>query len=664
MRINGVTAACAALVLLGEPLVVSGQPASPELLFPSNNAVNVGTSPPLQVSVSEPGAGNLTVTFFGRPAPNPGADFMIAVMPDTQYYSAAMNGGTPAMFESQTDWIVSRRAASNIVYAAQLGDIVNYGDTNHNGTPDYNGEWLNATNALYRLENPATTGLAGGIPYGTVVGNHDQSPNGDALGTTTFYNRFFGAAHFAGRPYYGGHYGTTNDDHFDLFSASGLDFIALYFEYDTNPPPAKLSWGNSVLQTYSNRHAIVFSHYIGSATTPSTFSAQGAAIYTALRTNANLFFMCSGHVSGEGTRSDVFRGHTVYTLVSDYQSYTNGGDGYMRLYHFSPVNNVIRVFTYSPWLDQFETDGESQFTLLLPFSTPSSTPADFVALGTNSAVPSGGAATLVWPGLATNTQYQWYATVRDSLNHATTGPVWEFTTELTNTPPVLANRSVTLTGDAPTNLTFLATDVNGDLLTYVLDTLPTQGLLLDFDPANGTVTYCPEHAYRGADRFTYHAYDGQASSGVASMNLNIVAPPTNEDGLPSAWGAYYGISDPDADPDGDGANNLQEYYANTNPTNATSAFRILSTAVGTNGHCLLTWSSVGGTRYRVQFANGGAGGGLPAGTFADIDRSITNEMDASPEGAASTQSFTDDFIQTGGPPPHGARYYRVRVVWQ
>ena len=61
MRISGITAAGAALVLLGETLVVTGQPALPGLVFPSSNAVNVSTSPALRVNVSEPRAGNLTV---------------------------------------------------------------------------------------------------------------------------------------------------------------------------------------------------------------------------------------------------------------------------------------------------------------------------------------------------------------------------------------------------------------------------------------------------------------------------------------------------------------------------------------------------------------------------------------------------------------------------
>ena len=419
-------------------------PAPPVAVFPPDQATNVVTSPPLEVSAAEPGAGNLTVTIYGRQKPRLGADFTIATMPDSQYYSAAMNGGTPAMFASQTDWIVSHRVTNNLAYAAQLGDIVNYGDTNHSGTPNYHSEWFNATNALYRLENPLTTGLPYGIPYGAAVGNHDESPNGDPNGTTTYYNQFFGVSHFAGRPYYGGHYGTNNNNHYDLFSASGLDFIVLYFQYDANADPAKLSWGNSLLKTYANRHAIVISHYIGSLGTPDTFSAQGNAIYTALRTNANLFFMTSGHIfsgtNGEGFRADVFQGHTVYTLVSDYQGRANGGSGLMRLYEFSPDNGVIRVKTYSPWLDQYETDVDSQFTLPLPFTIPSATPTNYVVLGTRTVPGSGGNASVVWPGLATLTEYQWYSTVSDTAGHNATSPVWEFTTGMNNTPPAITGQ--------------------------------------------------------------------------------------------------------------------------------------------------------------------------------------------------------------------------------
>ena len=412
----------AALVFGAGTLLVTGAPAPPLLLSPASNAVNVSTSPTLQVKVSEPGSGPLTVRFYGRLARNPGPDFTVAALPDTQYYSSSMNGGSPAIFAAQTDWIVANRAASNIAYVAHLGDIVNYGDTNR-GVEELTA-WRNVTNALYRLENPVTTGLPSGIPYGAAVGNHDQSPNGDPAGTTRYYNQFFGVPHFAGRSYYGGHYGSNNDNHFDLFSASGLDFIAVYLEFDVDANPLVLNWANNLLRAHSNRLAMVVSHYIGRSTTPSTLGPQGAAIYNALRTNANLFLMLSGHVDGEGSRADVFNGNSVATLVADYQYYPNGGSGLLRLMQFSPSNSVIRVRTYSPWLNQSITDDDSQFTV--PFAMPPAVAAsdtNFTALGTNLNVSSGSATSLMWPALLPNHTYEWCVTVTDASNHTVTGPV-------------------------------------------------------------------------------------------------------------------------------------------------------------------------------------------------------------------------------------------------
>ena len=421
------------LVLGAGLFSAAADPAPPAPMVTGSNALNVGTSPTLQARVSDTNNGSLTVRFYGRLAVNPGPDFTIAALPDSQYYSSSLHGGTPAMFRAQTDWIVANRAASNIAYVAGLGDIVNYGDTN--AGVEETTAWRNATNAYYRLENPGTTSLPDGIPYGTAVGNHDQSPNGSTYGTTRYYNQYFGASHFAGRGYYGGHYGTNSDNHFDLFSASGLDFIAIYMEYDVNANSQVLSWANNLLGSNPNRHGIVVSHYITGAGAPSSFGAQGAAIYHTLRTNANLFLMLCGHVSGEGARVDVFNGNSVQTLMSDYQSYDNGGNGFMRLMQFSPSNCVIRVTTYSPWLGLFETDANSQFTIpytMLP-TVPVSDPT-FTALGTNFNVASGSTTSLLWPELPGNHTFEWYVTATDSSGHTATSPIWRFTTRQETAP--------------------------------------------------------------------------------------------------------------------------------------------------------------------------------------------------------------------------------------
>jgi hypothetical protein len=68
------------------------------LVSPASNALNVSTSPTLQVQVSDSNSANLTMKFYARRAVDPGPDFMITALPDSQYLSETMNGGTPAVF--------------------------------------------------------------------------------------------------------------------------------------------------------------------------------------------------------------------------------------------------------------------------------------------------------------------------------------------------------------------------------------------------------------------------------------------------------------------------------------------------------------------------------------------------------------------------------------
>jgi len=113
-------------------------------------------------------------------------------------------------------------------------------------------------------------------------------------------------------------------------------------------------------------------------------------------------------------------------MLSDYQGRTAGGNGWLRILQFSPANNEIRVKTYSPWLSQLENDADSEFNV--PY-TMSSAPV-FQVIGTVNGVPSGSTSSLLWPGLAPGTAYEWYATVSDGAA-ATPGPVWSFTTGTT-----------------------------------------------------------------------------------------------------------------------------------------------------------------------------------------------------------------------------------------
>jgi len=414
-------------------------PGPPTVVSPADDAIDVATSPDLQVGVTDTEPGNLTVTYYGRPLVTtaPGADFTVIAMPDTQHY--VDNGGANAThFTAQTQWIVNNKEALNIRFVTGLGDIVDNGNT-------FDSEWQIATNAYSTIENPTTTGLLDGIPYGLAVGNHDQTPNGGGdTASTTKYNQYFGISRFNGRGYYAGHHGTDNDNHYEFFSGGGMDFIIIHFEYDTTPLPAVLTWADGLLQTHSDKRAIVVTHSMVGMGHPSPFSAQGAAIYNELKDRPNLFLLLGGHVHAEGRRQDTYEGRTIHGILSDYQARPNGGNGLLRIMTFSPANNTISVKTYSPTLGTFETDFDSQFTLSYNMTGP----PPFAMIGTSPNVPSGTTTSLYWPGLAPDTEYEWYATVSDGTD-TTTGPVWSFTTGPAGPTPT--NTATNTPTDTPTN---------------------------------------------------------------------------------------------------------------------------------------------------------------------------------------------------------------------
>jgi len=124
------------------------------------------------------------------------------------------------------------------------------------------------------------------------------------------------------------------------------------------------------------------------------------------------------------------------------------------------------------------------------------------------------------------------------------------------------------------------------------------------------------------------------------------------DGIPNWWKQQYGFDPLDptvasADPDHDGENNLQEYLAGTNPTNAASVFHIIS-AANTNASVRVTWSTVGGHNYVLQ-----TNGNLGAGMFADFSPVIA---------AGGTNEGTTNYLDPGAATNFSSRFYRIRLA--
>jgi hypothetical protein len=472
-----------------------GAPNLPTLVSPSNGASDVPINSTLRAVVSDPSGGTLTATATIRKAAEP--EFTIVALPDTQHYSEAF----PEVFTAQTQWIVDNKDARNIVFVTHEGDVVE-----HQGTVL---EWQRANASMSLLD--------GVVPYGIGPGNHDLP--------TTNFNIYFPWTRYAGQPWYGGHYQNLNDHNFQLFSGGGKDFIIVHLAYC--PSAAAVAWADSVYKTYPNRIGILTTHaYLNEAAQRSTHGCTNTQyLWDDLAVpNQNLHFMLSGHVHDEARRSDVVNGHPVYQMLADYQDRASGGEGWLRILRFVPADNKVYVQTYSPWLNRFETDANSEFTLDFPMA------GAFATAGSVNVV-SGGTATITPSGLQAGTTYDWRMTVANSSGGSVTGPAWRFTTAFTappNAPPTAGAEAYAVLGGATLNIAapgVLANDSDpeGASLTAQLVSSVAHGTLSL--AANGGFVYTPAAGYTGPDAFTYRASDGQATSAPSTVSVTVTAPP-------------------------------------------------------------------------------------------------------------------------------------------
>ena len=389
----------------GVPPRISAAAPNDDTLVPVGDAV-VG------LAIDDPEQSEFVATFYVREV-SAEDDFTVVVLPDTQYYSDvdSPNAGSPQYFYDQTQWVRDNREAYNILSVIHNGDLVNNGDRDE--------EWIVADAAMAQLETPEA-GLPDGVPYGVCVGNHDQDVIGQD-GSVVGFNTWFGVDRFADRWYYGGHYGAGNEENWITFTAGGLEFVVVNLQYDTTPDPGVLAWARTVFEAHPDAFGVLNTHYVlGSS---GNFSPQAQAIYTELRATQNVHLMTGGHVSGESRRTDVFQGHVIHSMLADYQFDGDGGTGFMRIWEFSPANSEVTIRTYSPSIDTWLTDDDSEFTLEIDL--PGAGESFEVATVVDPA-PSNVSVAL--EGLESGRTYEWYATVSD-CSHTVQSPIRRFTTQ-------------------------------------------------------------------------------------------------------------------------------------------------------------------------------------------------------------------------------------------
>lgn len=280
-----------------------------------------------------------------EPAAAPPGTFSFIVLPDTQAY---VTSESAHYLESEVNWILDNRERQRIAFVSHVGDIVNRYESD--------AEWEIARKHLLQL--------AGVLPFGFSVGNHDMLSNGDSRK----FQETFPASLFAVFRWYGGQI-KNNANSYQLISVEGMDFLMLHLE--CNAPDAVLAWANDVLESHADRRAMITTHmYLGPTQRPREahefFDAPKARMrwHKTHKERANtpqqmwekcfsrhhsLFLICCGDQSRTQAMHRTVQakhGNSVHECLSDYRQ------GFLRIYRFEPNRDRISVMTYSPHLQK------------------------------------------------------------------------------------------------------------------------------------------------------------------------------------------------------------------------------------------------------------------------------------------------------------------------
>lgn len=284
-------------------------------------------------------------------------DFSIIVLPDTQIEVESF----PQVFNSQMQWIAANKQARNIQFVLAEGDNVN------NATSTAELQTLDAGFKL--LDNAA-------IPYLLGIGNHDY--NGAAPKVSrdlTGFNQFFGPSRYSGKAYFKGNFpDCSSANTYGIVTVDGTQFLMMTLEY--RPTSASLDWAESILAANPNTQALVVVHSLllpngrrenlcDDQDMPAG-NANGQEVWQRLRNHDNVIMAFGGHFTGgpASRRADLSNGGTlVNQMYADYQDFPNGGNGWLRILTFHPSSNTISVQTFSPFLNQFRTGTQDQFTV-------------------------------------------------------------------------------------------------------------------------------------------------------------------------------------------------------------------------------------------------------------------------------------------------------------
>jgi len=304
-------------------------------------------------------------------------EFLVAVIPDTQIYAMSY----PETFDAQMRWIAQWSEAYDIVFVTHVGDIVQHGDSEE--------QWEVARAAYDWLEDI-------GLPHGFSAGGHDFWVGGSEHDSSCsvfdhmdcdmvdFINNV-GPQHYEDQEWWAGS-SPSGRSSAQLITAEGMDLLFLHLPQDT--PLQEVEWAHEVLDAHPGAlahlttHRYLFDYRLTDAL-PSPLDLLPAGRFNSatyllgdqslvfhdspsadelfedlVATHPNIWGVHCGHVDSEYWQDATnSAGLPVYEVLVDFQNMADGGGGWLRLLKFSPKENTVTAFTFSPTTGKVRENG-------------------------------------------------------------------------------------------------------------------------------------------------------------------------------------------------------------------------------------------------------------------------------------------------------------------
>lgn len=96
-----------------------------------------------------------------------------------------------------------------------------------------------------------------------------------------------------------------------------------------------------------------------------------------------------------------------------------------------------------------------------------------------------------------------------------------------NTAPIASNSNINVNHNSPANFTLVATDADGDTLSYIIVSQTAHGTI---SGSGTTLVFTPNSGFAGSDTLTFKANDGTDNSNTATISFSVSTSPSGGGG--------------------------------------------------------------------------------------------------------------------------------------